>query len=247
MKLAIMQPYFFPYIGYFQLINAADRFIVYDNVNFIKKGWINRNQILLNHSYKSLITVPLKHKSSFLKIREIEIDNSDNWRKKMLNILEYNYKKAPFFNEIFPILNIIINFNTNLISEFNINSIKELCKYLEINTFIQSNTKKYQHIENYLCEYNKKTNKPFDAKVVRILEICKKENATIYINAIGGMDLYNKEEFMESGIQLYFLKTSDITYKQFNNEFIPNLSIIDVMMFNSKEEIKEILDKYDLL
>ena len=246
MKLAIMQPYFFPYIGYFQLINAVDKFIVYDDVNFIKRGWINRNQILMNHSYKSLITVPLKHKSSFLKIREIEIDNSDNWRKKLLKILEYNYKKAPFFNEIFPILNIIINFNTNLLSEFNINSIKELCKYLEIKTFIQSNTQKYQDIENYLCDYNKSINKPIDTKVVRILEICKKENANIYINPIGGIELYNKEDFKKNGLELFFLKTLDIRYKQFNNEFIPNLSIIDVMMFNSVDEINKMLDNYEL-
>jgi len=249
MKLGIMQPYFFPYIGYFQLINTVDKYIIYDNLNFIRHGWVNRNQILVNHSHKSMITVPLKHKSSFVKIRDIEIDETNSWRKKLLKTLELNYKKAPMFNNVYPFLNKLINFETTLLSEFNINAIKELCKYLRINTIIESDSMKYKHIENNLCDnnYNRLNNKTIDSKIVRVLKICKEENADTFYNPIGGVELYPKELFAENKIDIYFIKTKQIYYKQFKNEFIPNLSIIDVMMFNSVEEINNMLDNYELI
>ncbi len=247
MKLGIMQPYFFPYIGYFQLINVVDKYILYDNLNFIKEEWVNRNQILVNHLYKSIITVPLKHKSSYTKIRDIEMDETKSWRKKLLKTLEFNYKKAPMFNNVYPFLNELINFETTLLSEFNINAVKELCKYLQINTIIESDSQKYQHIEDELCNYNMLNNQVIDKKILRVLNICNKEKSDIFYNAIGGIELYPKNLFAQNGIQIFFIKTKPIYYKQFDNEFIPNLSIIDVMMFNSIEEINKMLNDYELL
>ena len=230
MKLAIMQPYFFPYIGYFQLINAVDKFIFYNDVNFIKGGWINRNRILI-HGKAHYITVQLKNASSYRLISETEFKDSNNVILKTINI---NYKKAPFFNEAWQIIEDSFNVKTNMISELAINTIKSVCNYLKIDKVFEFSDLHYTKTKDLNREK-------------RILKICQLNNADTYINPIGGMELYNKQDFEKEGIELKFLKTKDIVYKQFNYEFVPNLSIIDVMMFNSKEEIKSMLNEYELI
>lgn len=254
MKLAIMQPYFFPYIGYFQAINAVDLYILYDNINFIKKSWINRNRhLLINHNL-CYFYVSLKEKSSFKKIHEIELIDNDKWKKQMLKGIFFNYKKAKYFNDIFPLIEYVINYQTNKLSELNFQSIKCVCDYLNIKTELIVDNVKYYDIEKKLTAKNidekdfpdlKLIN--WQHKVVRILEICRIERANIYINAIGGIELYSKDEFLKNGIDLKFIKTKKIEYKQFDNDFVPDLSIIDVMMFNSPEEIREILNQYELV
>ena len=224
-----MQPYFFPYIGYWQLINAADIFVIYDDVNFIKSGYINRNNILQNGT-SQLITLELLSSSSFKKINEINI--SDN-SKKLIKSINQNYSKAPFFKDVFPLLEEILNNEQKDLSKFLGSSLVKIAKYLNINTkFLYSNDIK-----------NDKTFKAQD----RLIEMSKILNATGYINAIGGIELYDKEVFSQNKINLSFLKTHEISYKQFNYEFVPNLSIIDIMMFNSVDEIKKMLDEYELL
>jgi len=224
-----MQPYFFPYIGYWQLINAADIFVIYDDVNFIKSGYINRNNIFQNGT-SQLITLKLLSSSSFKKINEINI--SDN-SKKLIKSINQNYSKAPFFKDVFPLLEEILNNEQKDLSKFLGSSLVKIAKYLNINTkFLYSNDIK-----------NDKTFKAQD----RLIEMSKILNATGYINAIGGIELYDKEVFSQNKINLSFLKTHEISYKQFNYEFVPNLSIIDIMMFNSVDEIKKMLDEYELL
>jgi len=236
MKLAIMQPYFLPYIGYFQLINAVDKFILYDDVAFIKQGWINRNYILVNKQ-KHLITLPLAKISSYKLIMEtfINLENIPRWYKKFLYTIEFGYKKAPYYKEVLELLIEIFGYinQTETISEFNKVALKRVCQYLGIDTNIKNSNGKYHN--------NNLSGKD------RVIDICNKENATIYINAIGGYNLYVKEEFGKNNIQLYFLRTKDVFYKQFDNEFIPNLSIIDVMMFNSIKDINKMLGKFELL
>ena len=230
MKLAIMQPYFFPYIGYFQLINAVDTFVFYDDVNFIKGGWINRNRILINNKPK-YINAQLIKPSSFSQIKDIDINNNFN---KLLKTIEQNYKKATYFNEVFHLIKNSINSeNIKTISDLNINLIRQLLDYLEINTKIEVSSSKY-----------------FDTKKIgrteRIIELCKRNNANTYINAEGGKSIYKKDEFIKEGIELFFMKSNEIIYKQFDKEFSPNLSIIDVLMFNSKGEVKKMLENYSL-
>ena len=253
MKLGIMQPYFFPYIGYFQLINAVDEFLVYDNVNFIKKGWINRNNILINGN-PHLINVPLKSKSSFVKIKDIEIDDSLKWRKKVLSDLSVNYKRAKCFNEVYPIIEKTINFNTTKITEINFQSIKNVCDYLEINTKLSNDIFRFENLEEKLrapvidkLMFPNINLNHYEHKVVRVLEICKIKNAKSYFNPIGGTELYSKDEFLMNDIDLKFIKAREITYPQFGNKFVPFLSIIDVLMFNSKDEIKNLLNEFDLI
>lgn len=232
MKLAVMQPYLFPYIGYFQLMNAADRFVIYDDVNFIKKGWINRNNILVNGK-ANLFTVPLKNASQNKLINELEISEISEWKKDLLKTIELSYRKAPCFEEVFDlIIRIIYNDETN-ISGYIYQSLEKVNSFLNIDTEIVRSSSVYQ---NRLLKQQK-----------RIIDICKKENAGEYINPIGGLELYSKKVFRENEIDLYFIKTNEIVYRQLNNEFSGSLSIIDVMMFNPKDQINDFLNDYELI
>lgn len=232
MKIGIMQPYFLPYIGYWQLINAVDKYVIYDDVNFINRGWINRNRILLNGKDK-MITLSLREASQNKLIKEIELANNEKEKIKLLKTISQSYRKAPFYNLVYPLIEEILNFKELNLGKFLENSIKKIAEYLEINTtiLISSEIEK----DNMLKGKDK------------ILDICKRLGATKYYNAIGGQELYSYEEFKKNGIELNFLKTNEISYIQYKNSFIPNLSILDVMMFNSKDEIKNILENYILL
>jgi hypothetical protein len=227
MKVAIMQPYLFPYIGYFQLMNAVDEFVIYDNIQFSKKGWINRNRILVNGT-DAYITLPLKKDSDYLDVKDRYL--SDDWeieKKKIINRITESYRKAPYFTSVFPIIEGIFNYSDRNLFEFISNSLKQINKYLDITTpLIVSSTIDVNH--------ELKSEK-------KVIALCKARHAETYINPIGGIELYNKEEFKSEGIELKFLKADNIIYPQFKNEFVPFLSIIDVMMFNTKEEIKHYL------
>jgi len=233
MKLAIMQPYFMPYIGYFQLMNSVDKFIIYDNIQYTKKGWINRNRILVNGK-DQLITLPIKKDSDYLNIVEREL--SEPWDKdksKMLNVIKASYNKAPYFQETFELISKCLNNSEENLFKFIYDSIVLINDYLEIKTLIViSSSINANH-----------TLKSQD----KVLSLCKAQNAGVYINSIGGVELYDKETFKQNNIKLSFIKSNPIKYKQFNNEFIPWLSIIDVLMFNSKEEIKKYLNEYTLV
>lgn len=222
-----MQPYFFPYIGYFQLISEADEFIVYDNIQFSKKGWINRNRILINGS-DAYITLSLKKDSDYLDVKNRYL--SDDWHiesKKMLNRITEAYRKAPFFEATFPLIQKSLMFEDKQLFNFIFNSLNLTKNYLDIKTkLIVSSTIPINH-------ELKSTQK--------VIALCKHQKATTYINPIGGVELYNKKEFSQEGLELKFLKSNNIIYPQLKNEFIPFLSMIDVMMFNSKEEIKNYL------
>ncbi len=232
MKIAIMQPYIFPYIGYFQLIKAVDKFIVYDDVSFINKGWINRNKILINGK-ENTFTIPLIEASQNKLINSISIQNKDLWAKKLLKTIEQSYKKAPFFNEIFPIIEAVLLSEKKQINELIVLHLHLLCKYLEINTEIVASS----------SIYNNQTLKAQD----RILDICLQEKCTHYLNPIGGLELYDKDFFFKKNIQLQFIKTNTIHYQQFKGDFVPYLSILDVLMFNSKAEINILLNEYELI
>ncbi|MDK2772955.1 MAG: WbqC family protein [Flavobacterium sp.] len=230
--IAIMQPYFFPYIGYFQLINAVDRFIVYDDVNFINKGWINRNSILSNGD-RLLITLPLDKSSQNKLINEIEIAKDEKWKLKTLKSIQSLYSKAPFFKEIFPVIESLIASEQLNLATFNFHLLKTISNFLAIETEFVLSSQTYQN-QNLKAQD-------------RILDICKVESCSRYINPIGGVALYDKEVFLKNNIQLYFLQTQKIEYKQYKNEFVPWLSIIDVMMFNTKEEVQKMLTQYTLV
>ncbi|MFW5983240.1 MAG: WbqC family protein [bacterium] len=230
MKLAIMQPYFFPYIGYFQLINAVDIFIFYDDVEFIKNGWINRNRIIVNNNI-SYVTIHLKEASSFKLIKDIEfIDN----RKKILKSIFFAYKKAPYFNDVFPVVEKCLNIDASLISDLSISSIKSTSEYLGINTAFKISSKSF-------------ADSAWMNKSDRLIDICRKNNAEEYINPEGGKEIYNKGYFKRNNITLNFIKPVIEKYSTEHYRFHPYLSIIDVLMYNSKEDVKQMLNNYELL
>lgn len=226
MTLGIMQPYFMPYIGYWQLIKAVDKYVVYDDVNYIKRGWVNRNNILINGS-KSLFSISLKEASQNKHFNEIYI--ADDFTK-LRKSLQACYSKAPYYKDVMPLMDCIFNYEDKLLSKFLKNSIDKVLEYLHIETEIV-----------FSSEIEKNNALKGQEK---ILEICKILNADTYYNAIGGQELYDKEEFKQNGINLYFLDTEMTPYRQYKNEFVSYLSMIDILMFNSPDEINRMLDNY---
>jgi hypothetical protein len=229
-----MQPYFFPYIGYYQLVNAVDNFIFYDDVNYIKNGWINRNRISFS-GQAHYFTIPLADASSFKKINEIEIDSvkMDRWKEKFFKTLNQNYSKCPYFKETMNLIEELLSKKYESISQVAEFSVISVFNYLgKKKQFLNSS----QHFNNRQLK-----------GVERIIDICKKISATEYINAEGGTELYSKEYFRNNGIELLFLKSKDIVYDQFNNGFIQRLSILDILMFNSPEQIRIMLNEFELI
>jgi hypothetical protein len=231
MKLAIMQPYFFPYIGYFQLINAVDKFVIYDDVSYINRGWVNRNNILVNGA-PHLIQVPLIAASQNRLINEIEIVDDEKWKTKLLKTIHQSYSKAPFFQPVYSLIESILGNEICKISALNVDTIIAVCEYIGIKTKIVASS----------AIYNNKHLKGQE----RILDICKQENASTYINPAGGKDLYDKEVFLQSGIDLQLLQPKMAIYNQFKSEFIPWLSIIDLMMHLDIKELKNHLKQFQL-
>lgn len=232
MKIGIMQPYFFPYIGYWQLLNGVDKYVVFDDVNFINRGWINRNRILINGK-PSYFNLPLHKASQNKKINQISVDLSDELVQKMLKTLYLAYKKAPYFEEVYVCLENILRTEKINLGEFLVDSIQKVCDYLGIKTelILSSSLEKRNELKGE----------------DKILDICKILKGNEYWNAIGGQSLYSAEKFKEQGIKLSFVNTQKIEYKQFDNGFQENLSIIDVMMFNSIDTIRDMLNKYILI
>jgi hypothetical protein len=232
MKLAIMQPYFLPYIGYWQLLAAVDVFVVYDNIKYTKKGWINRNRFLQN-GRDELFSIPLKAGSDSLDICEREIA-PDFRREKLLNQLINAYRKAPHFAETLPLMEACVHCPDMNLFRYILNSINLVAGHLGITTrIVPSSTLGLDH-------------KPFKAQD-KVLAICGHLRATQYLNAVGGTGLYEQEAFRAAGIELHFLKSDDIHYAQFGGEFVPWLSIVDVLMFNEMESVRGMLSRCALI
>lgn len=232
MTIAIMQPYFMPYIGYFQLLNAVDKFVLYDDVNFINKGWINRNSILVGGK-AHLFTIPLREASQNKLIKDISISPDAKWRNKLLKTVRQAYLKAPYFQPAFSLFEEILESKSDSIAELCASSLQLTANYLGINTEIVGTSSIYNNTDLKGQE--------------RILAICKAEAADHYINPIGGMELYDKDLFDSNGIRLNFIKSKMITYDQFTDQFVPWLSILDLLMFNSPEEVSGQLHEFELI
>jgi len=231
MIIAGCQPYFMPYIGYWQLIHAVDVFIIGDDYNYIKKAWVNRNRILQNKEVQ-YFSVEVQHPSSFKLINEHVVSEAFQVDKK-LHQLKVAYEKAPFFTDGMNLMQKILSFEEKNLACFLEHSLRCVCDYLGIKTEI---------IRSSAFSGNNELKREY-----RIYDQCARMGIDTYINAIGGRELYDYGQFREHGIKLGFIKMNDIQYKQFGQEFIPNLSIIDVIMFNSKEKIREMLNQYTIL
>lgn len=232
MKIAIMQPYFCSYIGYYQLINSVDKFVICDNMQYTKRGWFNRNRILDNGTDR-IFTIPIKKDNRYLNVNlRFLADNSIEERNRILKQIQTLYKKASFFSQNYPLVRRLFIQNNNNLFDFIHYSVVELCFNLDIKT------------EIILC-----SSLDIDHELKsqdRIIEMCKYFKPDTYINSIGGKELYDKKVFKKEGIDLKFIKSKNIEYAQFNHEFVPWLSIIDLLMFNDIEQIKSYLNEYEL-
>ena len=232
-RIAIMQPYLFPYIGYFHLINASDLFVFYDDVNYIKRGWINRNRILINGE-ENFFTVPLSNASQNRLINEISLSPNYGWKKKFTKTLAHEYHKAPFFAPTMNIVNSVLSAQYSSISDFAIFSIISIYHYLGM---------ELNHTKSSVCSPETKGTEKAD----RLIEITKRQGYKRYVNAAGGINLYSKDYFKDRGVEIGFVKSAPIEYKQFANKFVPWLSIIDVLMFNEKKAIRKFFTMFDVI
>lgn len=247
MKLAIMQPYFFPYIGYFQLIHAVDKILLYENLDYMPKSWMTRNRILQKNGEPFYFHISVNNKSHNRKISEVQIVEDTHWKKKLLKSLYANYSYRNHFKNIFPVIEQIVNFQSNNLHEFIAHSIKTIAQLLDIKTEIVSNNSKYLSIENYLTEKYRSGVNIDHRKIDRLLLIAKEEKATTFINAIGGVQLYSKEELAKNNLELFFVKTGDLVYQQFSKTFYPNLSILDVLFNCGIDQTKQWIENYELI
>ena len=232
MKLAIMQPYFLPYIGYWQLMKYVDKYVIYDNIEYTKKGWINRNRYLCEGKDK-YFTLPLKKDSDYLYVMGRQLAEEFD-KNKIVNQLKAAYKNAPYWKNVENILEEIFECRDKNLFGFIFSSVKIVRKWLDINSelIISSNI----NIDHHLKSSEK------------VKAICKALGADIYVNPIGGTELYHKKDFSEEGIELKFIKTRDsLRYMQYEDNFVPGLSIIDVLAFNSIDEVKQLLTEFDII
>jgi hypothetical protein len=233
MRLSIMQPYLFPYVGYFQLLAAADTFVIYDDVNYIRQGWINRNNILVQGA-ASRFSVPIKAASSFTRIHETQLDERQYpaWREKFYKTLTQNYAKSPHFAPTMALVKSVLDQADASIGDLAAASVIAVAQHLGLPSRLVRSSSVYGNDELKAAD--------------RVLDICKRENATDYINVAAGEALYSREFFAGHGIRLHFLKPRPIQYAQFGSPFVPWLSIIDLLMFNDAPQVRSFLQEFDL-
>lgn len=231
-KIAAMQPYLFPYLGYLQLISAVDTFVLSDDLQYVKQSWINRNRVLINGQVQ-YITFTLKKNDYFRRINERVLSDDFPIRmKRLLKTVSQSYARAPCFEAAFPVIEKIVRHPETNLALYAENSLREICRYLDIRTpFLRSSD---LGIDPELDAQN------------RVIETVKRLGGSDYINPIGGTSLYDFDYFECNGITLKFLKMDDIRYCQYRKDFVPSLSIVDVMMFNDAARIREMLSCYSL-
>lgn len=232
MRIAVMQPYIFPYIGYIQLMAAVDRFVFLDDVTYINKGWINRNRILVNGK-EHLFTIPLTGASQNKFINSIQVLDDGKWKQKFLRTIEMAYRKSPAFAEVYPVISDMILINKPVLSHYIADGFRLLNPHLGINTEL-------------LFSSEIDTDSPLKAQS-RIISICKLNSADVYINPIGGTELYRNEDFEQAGVELNFIKTDAIEYRQSGSDFVPWLSVVDVLMYNGFAGVRAMLSRYTLV
>ena len=231
-SVAVMQPYFYPYVGYFHLIKSVETFVSFDDVNFIKKGWINRNQILSNGA-SIFFNLPIREMSQNKKINESYIHEPETSKKKVLELIQNSYRKAPFFSESIEKIEELIMIPDENIAVYNTKNLAGFSNYLGLSTKFLLSSEIPHHNELRGQE--------------KILDLLKHLQAKTYVNAIGGQDLYQQREFNQVGIELRFIQSKKVQYTQFSNEFIPYLSILDALMFCGIDRLKSFIDDFDLI
>ncbi|CAB3778808.1 hypothetical protein LMG28138_00607 [Pararobbsia alpina] len=219
-----MQPYFFPYLGYFQLMAKVNAFVLYDDVNFINRGWINRNRININGA-AHMLTVPLQHASQNQLICDIAMSDDSAWRNRIVKSIQQAYARSSQFQRVFPLVERIVHHPANSLADYLLHGLTCLRDHLGLKTDIVATSRRYGNA---------------DLKAqARIVDICLRENANLYINSIGGLELYDRTHFEQQGLKLAFLTPALQPHSDAGAAFIPGLSIIDVLMHNDAASVGE--------
>lgn len=226
MKLAVMQPYLLPYPGYFQLIHAVDGFVIFDDVNYIPRGWVNRNR-LLNNGEAQRFTLEVAGGSQNALINQVRVGSN---RARLLKTVYHAYSKAPLFEQVYPLVENIFNQTETNLARFLAHGLRVVCDYLGLLPA--------WYLSSELAAETGLNGED------RILSICKQFGATHYVNLPGGRELYSTETFQDHGIKLGFIVSEHFTYRQFDKNFVDGLSIIDMLMFNDREQCRQLLARY---
>lgn len=236
MKVAIMQPYFAPYLGYMSLIKHSDEFILFDTVQFIRHGWIERNRVLKQNDGWLYIQVPLEKHSRETLIKDVKINNETDWKKKIMSQLVIYKKVAPNYYKVINLLNEVFE--------------KEYISIVQLNKVLLEKISTYLGFSKTLSVFSEMDLTIDEAKEPDewALNICKKlGNGITYINPIGGLNFFDREKYAKNNIEMFFQKIQLCSYEQKRNNFEAGLSIIDIMMFNNVEEINAMLDRFELI
>lgn len=228
-----MQPYLFPYLGYFQLVQAVDRFVIYDDVTYIKQGWVNRNQIRVN-GQPYLFTLPLHAASSNTLICDLELDRGKfgAWRTKFLRTIAQAYARAPYVHATLGVIDEVLDGQATQLTEVLANGIRTVLEHCGCTTDLVLTSRKYRN--SSLTGQD------------RIIDICLQERARMYINAPGGRHLYDRSSFAAHGLELRFLRPGLSSYAQGKQEFLSGLSMIDVLMYNAPEQLHSLINTFEI-
>lgn len=232
MKLGIMQPYFFPYLGYFDLINYTDRWIVFDTAQYIRHGWVNRNRVLRPTTGWTYIVVPVKKHGRETAISDVEIANNQDWKTSLLGKVMHYKNKAPYVDETMSLIKDCLMPLEDSLACLNVYVMDMVCKRLGIN---------FDY--TFFSEMNLDIG-PVEGPGDWALRISEALGATEYANPPGGVDLFNEQAFVNRGIKLTIRNLPTYQYTCGNYDFVPNLSIIDVLMWNEPQKIKAYLDEH---
>lgn len=235
-----MQAYFFPYLGYFQLIEQADEFILHEFVSFRKRTWMTRNRLLKKGLDREvLVNIPVQKSSSFKSINEIKISDFGSWKRSFLKSIHHDYGKARYFDGVYSLIEDCLNDEDPSLHRFNSHCIKKVCQYIEIGTDIISSDERIFQIEENLEE--RALRNQVDLKAQRVIDICQYRGWESYINPEGGSKIYDKGDFREQGIEIKFWKSELPSYSQSSARFYPGLSILDVLMHVGPRAVKDML------
>lgn len=229
MNLALMQPYFFPYVGYFDLICNCNRFVVFDEAQYIKQGWINRNRVLHPGEGWQYVTVPVQKHRSSTRIGQVSIVPDDSWKSKLKARLTHLKSHAPHYAETMDLLDDCLDSDERSISKFNVAIIEKICRFLGI---------------EFNCSYISELGLDLGSGLGPgdwALQLARRLKARNYVNLPGGEDLFDAAAFQKSDIGLCIRKIEPFVYSTGKYVFQENLSIIDVLMWNSVTEIRRYL------
>lgn len=236
MKLGIMQPYFFPYLGYFSLIKATDKWIVFDTAQYVNRSWINRNRIIdPNSDGWKFFTCPVKKHPLKTAINAVNIQNEQDWINKILAQLGFYKKFAPYYDQVIDFLKIVFSSEQSKLIDLNIRTLRATCEYIGINF-------NYELLSQMNLNFE-----PVKEADEWGLNICKALDVTEFINPEGGQSFVDRKKYERNNISIKFLEFGHPTYEQKKDGFIPGLSILDSMMFNTPEEINQMLNVYKLV